>query len=104
MKVSKNDARHLWGESLEMSKEDKMEGSVKITACKVPKIGRLAPFYLNGDLSQNEMRKVKIHLYECAECREGLRFLKTAQKLIQTGRHVFCGIIREPMSRSPFTH
>jgi hypothetical protein len=51
------------------------------STCKAPKTGRLAPFYLNGDLSEDEMRKMQTHLYDCAECRESLRFLKTAQDL-----------------------
>ncbi len=54
--------------------------------CVEPEIVYLFPFYINGEGSPDERRKIEKHLAECAVCREDMKFFSDLQRV---GREEF---------------
>lgn len=46
-------------------------------ACQQPEIGDLFPFYLNGDVTPEDAKKIKEHLAQCDACKKELLFWAT---------------------------
>jgi anti-sigma factor RsiW len=50
-------------------------------SCSEPDIGNLFPFYLSGNVTPEQRRRVDQHISECRECREELRFFATVRSM-----------------------
>ena len=62
----------------DMSMQEKQDqASLK---CQEPALGDLFPFYLNGDVTPEERRKIEEHLSQCDECQEELEFFLALQR------------------------
>jgi anti-sigma factor RsiW len=65
-----------------MKKEQEMEQF----CCLGPEIGDLFIFYISGNVTQDERRRIEEHLTMCSECREEVRFFRELQK---AGKELF---------------
>ena len=52
----------------------KKKQGLEIGACQEPEMSDLFPFYLNGDVTSDEARKIESHVSVCAECQTKLSF------------------------------
>jgi Putative zinc-finger len=55
----------------------KEKQGLQMMNCKEPEINDLFPFYLNGDVTPDETRKIESHVSGCAECQRKLSFFVT---------------------------
>jgi hypothetical protein len=55
--------------------------------CDQPELGGLFPFYVSGNATPNECRKIEEHIARCTECQEELRFFLTLREEGFRGRN-----------------
>jgi hypothetical protein len=48
--------------------------------CKEPDLSDIFPFYLTGDLSPEETKKIERHVSSCAACQKKLSFFMTVSE------------------------
>jgi anti-sigma factor RsiW len=52
-----------------------------IEPCSQPELSDLFFLYVNGDLSPDEQARIEVHLADCSECQEDMKFFLDLQKV-----------------------
>jgi hypothetical protein len=58
----------------------KEKQGLQMVNCREPEISDLFPFYLNGDVTPDETRKIEGHVSGCAACEKKLSFFMALSK------------------------